>query len=193
MVEIQDTLVSLDVFRERFCCDLNICKGKCCIEGDAGAPVKEEEISKLEEATDIVWNELSATAQSIIDKQGVVYPDPEGELVTSIVGGKDCVYTCYSKEGCCYCAIDKAYREGRVTFRKPSSCYLYPVRLSKVGNMTAVNYHRWDICKPAVELGKKLDLPLYKFLKEPLIEEFGKEWWDEVDLVAGELKKAGYI
>lgn len=193
MVEIQDTLVALDVFREKFCCDLSACKGACCIEGDAGAPVKIDEVVELEDAADLVWDELSAQAQSMIDKQGVVYTDPDGDLVTSIVNGKDCVFTCYDDKGCCFCAIDKAFREGKCAFRKPVSCYLYPIRLSKVGDMTAVNYHRWDVCKDAVALGEKLGLPVYKFLKEPLIQVFGQEWWDEVDTVAGELKKAGYI
>lgn len=193
MVEIQDTLVAIDVFREKFCCDLSACKGACCIEGDAGAPVKIDEVVELEDAADLVWDELSAQAQSMIDKQGVVYTDPDGDLVTSIVNGKDCVFTCYDDKGCCFCAIDKAFREGKCAFRKPVSCYLYPIRLSKVGDMTAVNYHRWDVCKDAVALGEKLGLPVYKFLKEPLIQVFGQEWWDEVDTVAGELKKAGYI
>lgn len=193
MVEIQNTLVALDVFREKFCCDLSACKGACCIEGDAGAPVKIDEVVELEDAADLVWDELSAQAQSMIDKQGVVYTDPDGDLVTSIVNGKDCVFTCYDDKGCCFCAIDKAFREGKCAFRKPVSCYLYPIRLSKVGDMTAVNYHRWDVCKDAVALGEKLGLPVYKFLKEPLIQVFGQEWWDEVDTVAGELKKAGYI
>lgn len=203
MVEIQDTLVSLDLFKECFCCDLAKCHGICCVEGDAGAPVTIEEVGELEDVLDIVWNDLSKEARKMIDEEGVVYPDRDGELVTSIINGKDCVFTCYDnlkQEGdkgkgprCCFCAIDRAFREGKTKFQKPISCALYPVRLSKVGDMTAVNYHRWEVCKPAVELGRKLQLPVYKFLKEPLIRRFGQEWWDECDLVAGELKKAGYL
>lgn len=200
MVEIQDTLVSLDIFEERFCCDLSKCHGECCIEGDAGAPVLEKEIEYLEEASEVVWDDLDPKAQEVIAGQGVVYLDHDGEFVTSIVNDKDCVFTCYntldgddSKTPCCFCAIDKAYREGRCRFQKPISCYLYPIRLSKVGGLTALNYHRWDVCKDAVKLGRELDIPLYKFLKEPLIRAFGQEWWDECDTVAGELKKAGYI
>ncbi len=151
MVEIQNTLVSLDIFQVQFCCDLAACKGACCIEGDA-----------------------------------------VGELVTSIVDGKDCVFTCHH-DGCCYCAIDKAYREGRCTHNKPLSCHLYPIRLKKMGDYTAVNYHQWGICQPALALGKKLNLPLYKFLKEPLIRAFGQSWYDELELTASELKKQGYI
>ncbi len=193
MIEIKDTVVTLDLFREQFCCDLGACKGACCIEGDAGAPVKLEEVTQLEEAAEIVWDELSPKAQEVIKAQGVVYTDQDGDIVTSIVDNKDCVFTCYDDKGCCYCAIDKAFREGRCKFQKPISCHLYPIRLSRMGSYTAVNYHRWDVCKAATLLGKKLNLPVYKFLKEPLIKAFGQEWWDECDVVAGELKKAGYI
>jgi hypothetical protein len=193
MIEIKDTVVTLDLFREQFCCDLGACKGACCIEGDAGAPVKLEEVAQLEEAAEIVWDELSPKAQEVIKAQGVVYTDQDGDIVTSIVDNKDCVFTCYDDKGCCYCAIDKAFREGRCKFQKPISCHLYPIRLSRMGSYTAVNYHRWDVCKAATLLGKKLNLPVYKFLKEPLIKAFGQEWWDECDVVAGELKKAGYI
>lgn len=193
MIEIKDTVVTLDLFREQFCCDLGACKGACCIEGDAGAPVKLEEVAQLEEVAEIVWDELSPKAQEVIKAQGVVYTDQDGDIVTSIVDNKDCVFTCYDDKGCCYCAIDKAFREGRCKFQKPISCHLYPIRLSRMGSYTAVNYHRWDVCKAATLLGKKLNLPVYKFLKEPLIKAFGQEWWDECDVVAGELKKAGYI
>jgi hypothetical protein len=193
MIEIKDTVVTLDLFREQFCCDLGACKGACCIEGDAGAPVKLEEVAQLEEAAEIVWDELSPKAQEVIKAQGVVYTDQDCDIVTSIVDNKDCVFTCYDDKGCCYCAIDKAFREGRCKFQKPISCHLYPIRLSRMGSYTAVNYHRWDVCKAATLLGKKLNLPVYKFLKEPLIKAFGQEWWDECDVVAGELKKAGYI
>ena len=193
MIEIKDTVVTLDLFREQFCCDLGACKGACCIEGDAGAPVKLEEVAQLEEAAEIVWDELSPKAQEVIKAQGVVYTDQDGDIVTSIVDNKDCVFTCYDDKGCCYCAIDKAFREGRCKFQKPISCHLYPIRLSRMGSYTAVNYHRWDVCKAATLLGKKLNLPVYKFLKEPLIKAFGQEWWDQSDVVAGELKKAGYI
>ncbi len=192
MVEIQNTLVSLDIFQVRFCCDLEACKGACCIEGDAGAPVNIEEVAGLEDAASIVWDELSRKAQRVIKQDGVVYPDAWGELVTSIVDGKDCVFTCYHN-GCCFCAIDKAYREGRCAHNKPISCHLYPIRLKKMGDYTALNYHQWSICRPALALGKKLNLPLYKFLKEPLIRAFGQSWYEELELTAAELKKQGYI
>lgn len=188
MVQIDDVIVSLDVFREKFLCDLHACKGECCIEGDAGAPVELEEVEKLEEVLPVIWDDLAPEAQEVINRQGVVYTDEEGDLVTSIVNGKDCVFTCYDEKGYCYCAIEKAYREGKCNFYKPISCHLYPIRIGDYGPYKAVNYHRWDVCKAAVLLGKKENLPVYKFLKEPLIRKFGAEWYQELENVAKELE-----
>ena len=173
MIQINDVVVSLDVLQEKFLCNLDACKGECCIEGDAGAPVELDEVMKLEE--------------------GVVYTDQEGDLVTSIVNNKDCVFTCYDEKGCCYCAIEKAFREGKTDFYKPISCHLYPIRIGDYGPYKAVNYHRWDVCKAAVLLGKKENVPVYKFLKEPLIRKFGEEWYKELEAVAEELKKQHFI
>ena len=192
MLEILDTLVSLDLFKVFFCCDLEKCHGACCIEGDAGAPVTMEEVGLLEEAYEVIHDDLTPDAQQQIEEEGVVYPDKDGELVTQIVRGKDCVFV-KNEGGCAFYAIDSAYRCGRFHWQKPISCALYPVRLSKVGGVTAVNVHKWDICQPARELGKKLQLPVYQFLKEPLIRRFGQTGWNECDLAAKELKKAGYL
>ncbi len=193
MVEILDTLVSLDLFRECFCCDLQQCHGCCCIEGDAGAPVDADEIANLEEAAETVWDELTPEAREVIDWQGVVDIDRDGEFVTSIVNDRECVFAVKAYDGTTLCAIERAQREGRTTLAKPLSCALYPVRLSYVGDMTALNYHRWDICKCACQLGKEKQLPLYQFLKQPLIRAFGQKWYDECTLVASELKKHGYL
>ena len=121
MIQIDDTIISIDCLSEKFCCDLDACAGTCCIEGDAGAPVDLDEVEELEAALPVVWNDLSASAQTVIDKQGVVYTDEEGDLVTSIVNGKDCVFTCYDEKGCCFCALEKAYRAGKTNFYKPDS------------------------------------------------------------------------
>lgn len=193
MVQVGDVIVSFDVFREKFLCDLDACKGVCCIEGDAGAPVELEEVEKLEEALPVIWNELSPEAQAVIDKQGVVYTDQEGDLVTSIVNGKDCVFTCYDERGYCYCAIEKAFREGRCNFYKPISCHLYPIRIGNCGPYKALNYNRWNICKAAVALGEKKGVAVYQFLKEPLIRRFGEDWYAELELVAEELAKQKMI
>lgn len=193
MIQIDDTIISIDCLSEKFCCDLEACKGECCIEGDAGAPLELDEVAEIEAALTEVWNMLSASAQSVIDRQGVAYTDEEGDLVTSIVNGKDCVFTCYDENGCCYCALEKAYREGRTKFYKPISCHLYPIRLKKIGDAVALNYNRWDVCKMAVLKGKQLDLPVYKFLKEPLVRRFGEAWYTELESAVEELKAQGYL
>lgn len=198
IVQVGDVLVSPDIFTEKFCCDLDACKGCCCIEGDAGAPVTLDEIGELESCLDVVWPSLSASAQSVIDKQGVAYADVEGDLVTSIVNGKDCVFTCYEDledagsghviPHCCLCATERAYRAGKTHWCKPISCALYPIREKHFSNgLTGINYHRWDICKAAVAKGKALDLPLYVFLKDPLVRRFGQAWYDELCAVAEQL------
>ena len=190
MIEIKDTVVTLDLFREQFCCDLGACKGACCIEGDAGAPVKLEEVAQLEEAAEIVWDELSPKAQEVIKAQGVVYTDQDGDIVTSIVDNKDCVFTCYDDKGCCYCAIDKAFREGRCKFQKPISCHLYPIRVKQFRNGTyGLNYHRWAVCRDAVECGKRLGVPVYKALKEPIIRRFGEDFYNALECAEDLLKE----
>jgi hypothetical protein len=193
MIQIDDTIISTDCLSEKFCCDLEACKGECCIEGDAGAPLELDEVAAIEEALPEVWNMLSASAQAVIDKQGVAYTDEEGDLVTSIVNNKDCVFTCYDEKGCCFCALEKAFRAGKTNFYKPISCHLYPIRLKKFGDTVALNYNRWDVCKMAVVKGKQLDLPVYRFLKEPLIRRFGEAWYAELESAAEELKNRGYI
>ena len=193
IIEIEDVLVSMDIFTERFCCDLDACHGECCVEGDAGAPVTIDEISGIENVLDTVWDDLAANAQAVIDKQGVAYTDTDGDLVTSIVGGKDCVFTCH-ENGCCFCAIEKAYRAGKTGFCKPISCALYPIREVQLSNgKTGLNYHRWEVCKDAVKKGREIDLPVYKFLKGPLTQRFGEKWYNEMCEAAEELKKQGFI
>ncbi len=187
ILQIGDVLLSPDILTEHFCCDYEKCKGVCCVEGNAGAPVTIDEIGEIEESLDAVWGDLSAQAQSVLDRQGVAYPDPEGELVTSIVNGKDCVFTCYDGENC-LCALEKACRAGKTKFLKPISCSLYPIREKRFSNGTVgLNYNRWDICRDAVKKGQELNLPVYQFLKEPLIRRFGEDWYNELCEVAQEL------
>ncbi len=180
MLDIQGILVSLDLAERFFCCDLDVCHGECCIEGDAGAPITENERKALERILPEVINDLLPAAKEEIKQHGVAYVDEEGDLVTSIIDGRNCVFTTMAPGGLCQCAVEKAYREGRIDFRKPLSCYLYPVRVNKYPSCTAVNYHRWKICKAAETKGRKLGIRLYQFLREPLIEAYGKEWYDEL-------------
>ncbi len=181
ILEIGGILISSEIITECFCCDYEKCKGICCVEGSDGAPVTMDEIASIEDVLDDVWPMLSASAQSVIDKQGVAYADRDGDMVTSIVRGKDCVFTCYDGDNC-LCALEKAARE------KPISCALYPIREKQFsGGLIGLNYHRWAVCKDAVEKGKALGLPVYQFLKEPLIRRFGEAWYQELCDVAEQL------
>lgn len=187
MLQIDDTIVSLDLLEEKFLCDLNSCKGICCVEGDAGAPLEEEEIKRIEELLPVIWDDLGERAKEVINRQGVSYIDPDGEPVTSIVDGAECVFAYTDGQGVCKCAIEKAFREGKTDFYKPISCHLYPVRLQRYRRFTAVNYHRWSVCECARECGKKAGMPVYRFLKEPLIRRFGQDWYDQLEIAAKEL------
>lgn len=188
IIQVGEVILTSEILTEYFCCDLEACKGICCVEGDSGAPLTLDEVGEMENVLDEVWPELSAQAQSLIDRQGVAYTDAEGDLVTSIVQGRDCVFTCYGTDGCCYCASDKAFREGRTAWDKPLSCALYPIREKHFRDgSVGLQYHRWDICRPAVEKGRRLNLKLYQFLKAPLVRRFGQAWYDELCEVARQL------
>lgn len=180
MLQIRNSLVSLDVVERFFICDTDKCLGECCIEGDAGAPITREEYNTIKQILPEIWDDLLPQAQEKIKEDGVGYIDEEGDLVTSIIDGKNCVFTCYDKGGMCRCAIEKAFREGRIGFYKPVSCHLYPIRIKEYKDFTAVNYHRWKICKAAEILGKHKNVRVYEFLKEPLIRYFGEEWYNEL-------------
>lgn len=189
MIQIDDAIVALDIIEENFLCDLSACMGECCVEGESGAPLEKEEVAVLEEILPLVWDDLSPEAQKVIQKTGVAYKDTDGEMVTSIVNGKDCVFTYYDEKGICKCAIEKAHKEGKTDFYKPISCHLYPIRLQKYQDFTAVNYHRWSVCKAAVALGNKEGLKIYQFLKTPLIRKFGEAWYNELCIAVDEYKK----
>ena len=192
IVQVGDVLLSSDIITEKFCCDLDECKGACCVEGDAGAPVTLDEIGGIEASLDNVWPQMSAAAQAVVDRQGVAYNDPEGDLVTSIVDGRDCVFTCH-EGGLCLCLLEKAYRAGRSEFCKPMSCALYPIREKRLSNgLIALNYHRWSICAPAVRRGQRLGMPLYRFLEQPLVRRFGRAWYDALCATVRALSEAGY-
>ena len=202
IIDVNGVLISSEIITERFCCDLESCKGACCVEGDAGAPVTLDEIGEIENVLDIVWGDMTASAQAVVDRQGVAYTDQEGDLVTSIVNGKDCVFTYYDDleisntqhpspiTRCCLCALEKAYRAGRSKFCKPISCALYPIREKRFSSgLIGLNYHKWSVCECARKKGRELDLPVYKFLKDPLVRRFGQEWYNELVTIAKELDK----
>jgi len=201
ILQIGHVLLSSDILTEEFCCDLSVCHGACCVEGDAGAPVTLDEIGEIEASLNAAWPLLSASAQAVIDRQGVAYTDRDGDLVTSIVGGKDCVFTVYDDlplsddggtvvHGCCLCALEKAHRAGRCHFCKPISCALYPIREKSFNDgSVGLNYHRWDICACGRQKGRQLHIKVYEFLRQPLVRRFGQEWYDELEAVARQLTR----
>ncbi len=188
MIIIDDTIVSDDLINTKFCCDLTKCLGACCVEGDAGAPLEEEEISILEDAIDFVKPYMVEKGREVVEANGVFDYDAEGSLVTPLVNDRECAFV-YFENNIAFCAIEKAWTEKKIKFQKPISCHLYPVRLNELSEMTAVNFHNWSVCKPALEKGNEIGLPVYKFLKDPLTRKFGKEWYQKLEDRVAELKK----
>lgn len=188
MLQIGDTLVSLDLIEKHFVCNLVRCKGACCVHGDSGAPLDEDELQMLEDAYPEVKPYLRTESIQAIEKDGLWKVDSDGDKVTTLVDNKECAFVVFEK-GVAACGIEKAYLDGKIKFRKPVSCHLYPVRLTKYSSYVAVNYHDWEICKPALTNGSKHGVPLFVFLKEPLIRKFGEEWYQELELSAREFIK----
>ena len=188
MIEIEDKLISLDIFEKKFVCDLHACKGACCIEGDAGAPLKYEEIDIIEENLEAIKPYLRKEGLEAIEKTGVFYMDEDNEPVTTLVNGSECAFVFFDENNITKCGIEKAHSEGKIDFKKPISCHLYPIRVANLRKFQAINYNQWDICKPACTCGVKLNVPVYKFLKEPIIREWGESFFNELEVVAKELE-----
>lgn len=185
MIAIDKTLVSDNLLEKRFVCDLAACKGACCVEGDSGAPLEDEETKLIEAAYPIVKPYMTKEGIKAVEKQGTWIVDSDGDKVTPLVGGnKECAFTGFSENGTAYCTIERAWKDGKLKFRKPVSCHLYPVRISKYKTFDAVNYETWDICKPACACGDKLDVPVYKFVKDALVVKYGKAWYAQLEEAA---------
>lgn len=176
MIQIGSTNIGEDLVYEPFICDLKKCKGACCVKGDAGAPLTEDEVKLLPEIIDRIKPYLRKEGIEAIDLIGTHTIDDENEAVTPLIEGKECAYVVF-ENGIARCGIEKAYNDGAITFRKPISCHLYPVRIRKYNQYTAVNYDVWDICEPARQKGNEENMPLYKFLREALIRRFGSPWY----------------
>jgi hypothetical protein len=188
MIEIGRTILSLDIFEKHFVCDLFRCKGACCVEGDSGAPVTEEEADKIRELYPLVKDTLPPKNVEAIEMQGLFYVDQEGDLVTSLVDNRECVFSFPDENGILKCAIEKTYHEGKTDFIKPLSCHLFPIRIKEYKRFDAVNYEQIEICKPGRECGASQKIPLYSFLKEPLIRKYGQEWYSQVEIAAEHLQ-----
>lgn len=191
MIQIEDALVSFDIFEEKFCCDLAQCKGVCCVEGDSGAPLEEDEPEKIEANYGSVKSYMKAEGIVAVEEQGYAVIDRDGDLVTPLIHDRECAYA-IEENGVCWCAIEKAWTEGKSSFRKPISCHLYPIRISKYEGFEALNYNRWDICACARKKGREKGIPLYRFLKEALILRYGREWYEQLEYAAREIE-AGNI
>lgn len=189
MIEIGRTILSNDIFEKHFVCDILKCKGACCIEGDSGAPLTDEEAVSIEKEYPNFEKYLPGKHKREIGKQGFSLIDSDGDLVTPLVNNRQCAYSFYDERGILKCAIEKAHFEGKSKFRKPISCHLFPIRITEYKRFDAVNYQELDICKPGRECGVSQQVPLYKFLKEPLIKKYGEEWYSQVEMAAGYLEK----
>lgn len=190
MIQIKDTLISDEIITECFVCDLSRCKGECCIAGDSGAPVDENEKKTMEEVLPHVLPYMTPEGRRTVEALGAWVVDSyDRSPVTPLIEGKECAYLIKNDEGISLCAIEQAYNDGKIRFKKPISCHLYPIRLSPIMSYTALNYHRWEVCSDACTLGEKLGVPIYKFLKEPLTARFGKNWYAELELTAREYLK----
>lgn len=180
MIQVGEVLVSDDIREREFVCNLEKCKGACCVEGDYGAPLEEEELAILKEIYPRIKDYLTREGIKAIERQGTHVVDPDGDFSTPVIKGRECAYARYDDKGVLKCGIEDAYNDGKIPFRKPISCHLYPIRITKKKDFEAVNYHKWSICSPACALGKELQVPLYKFLKDPLIRKYGETWYSEL-------------
>lgn len=187
MFQIGKTIVSEEIIEKDFLCNLSACKGACCIDGDAGAPLDAEEAEILKSIYPKVKPFLRKEGIKAIEEQGVFITTEEGFLETPLINGADCAYVIFDKKKVALCAIEEAYNQGEISWKKPVSCHLYPIRIQEYSEFSAVNYNKWDICDDACALGKELQVPVYKFVKEALIRKFGADWYTELEKVANKL------
>lgn len=178
MIEYGKTIISDDVKEKFFVCNLNACKGACCVEGDMGAPLEQSELQILEDIYEQVKPYLSKAGKEAIEKQGPHVLDADGEYSTPTIGTSECAYAIRDQKGILKCGIEQAYLDKKTDFKKPISCHLYPIRVNNYEDFDALNYDRWSICSDACDLGESLSVPVYKFLKEPLIRKYGEAWYE---------------
>ncbi len=188
MLVIDNTLISDEVLEKHFVCDLNACKGACCVKGDYGAPLEDDELEQLDKVYEKVKPFMTPAGIEAVEKQGKYLLYEKKEWVTPLIKGKECAYTFFDEAGTAKCAIEKAYYEGKVKWKKPISCHLYPIRITKQRNgLEALNYDKWSICKAACKLGDSLKVPVYKFLKDSLTRKYGKEWYKQLEIAASRI------
>lgn len=188
MIAIDKIIVTQDVFTQKFVCDLNACKGECCISGVSGAPLDEAEVPILEKILPKVKPYMTKQGIKAVEEQGVFVIDDDRDVTTPLINGGECAFV-YKEKGIALCAIEKAYKEGKIKYKKPISCHLYPIRINKVRGVEKLEYHRWNICKPACKCGTSLNVAVYKFLKDPLVRKYGADWYKKLELAADYVKE----
>jgi hypothetical protein len=184
MFQIGKTIVSEDIIEKDFLCNLSACKGACCVDGDAGAPLDKEELKILEDIYPKVKPFLRKEGIKAIEEQGVYIKTEFGDFETPLINNADCAYVIYDNRKTALCGIEEAYNQGEISWKKPVSCHLYPIRIRDYTEFSGVNYDKWEICDDACSLGKELQVPVYKFVKEALIRKFGEDWYAELEKVA---------
>jgi Protein of unknown function (DUF3109) len=193
LVGIQDKIVSFDLFEKRFVCDLSACKGACCIEGTGGAPISMEEIDILEEELEAIKPFMLPEGIAAVDAHGVFYMEDATEASVTLLENEACAFVVYDEKGIAKCAIDNAYRAGVTDFKKPISCHLYPIRVTKTETMEALNFHEWNVCEPACACGSELNVKVFNFLKEPITRAYGEDFYNEMVEVEKELRAEGHF
>lgn len=179
MLVVDNTILSEELFSQCFCCNLSLCKGYCCVEGDAGAPLEEEEVGILESMLSHILPYMTPEGRAVVEQGGVFDYDMEGSLVTPLVNDRECAFL-YYEGGCAFCAIEKAFIEHKIRFRKPVSCHLYPIRISRKNYYDLLEYHRWDICESARLCGESRKVSIFAYLEEPLVRKYGRRWYNKV-------------
>jgi hypothetical protein len=190
MFQLDKTIVSEEILEKEFVCNLSACKGACCVNGDAGAPLENEELKELEDVLPILKKYLRKEGLEAIKTQGAYTTNDLGEHETTLINGEDCAYVIYDEKNVALCGIEEAYNQGEITFKKPVSCHLYPIRIKQYSEFAAVNYDKWEICDDACSLGKELSVPVYKFVKQALERKFGEAWFAELDKIAKERERS---
>jgi hypothetical protein len=187
MIVIGKTVLSDDVAEKQFVCNLEKCKGACCVEGDLGAPLAEDELPTIDAILEDVRPYMSDIGRKYLDAQGPYLKDRDGDFSTSTVDGRECVFAFYDKASILKCAFEAAFLAGKTSWPKPISCHLYPIRITQYDHYEALNYHHWHICSPACKLGEELAVPVYKFLRNPLIRKYGEDWYQELEKKVSEM------
>ena len=180
MIEIDGKIISKEIFEKKFVCDLSSCKGACCVEGDSGAPLLKSEIKELKKIHKKVKSYMSEKGLEVVEKKGVYVVDQEGDLTTPLINDRECAYVVF-ENGISKCAIEKAYIDKKINFKKPISCHLYPIRVKNYESFQGINIHDWHVCKPACECGQKLKVPVFKFLKSAIIRKWGLEFYNQLN------------